>query len=239
MEKISKFNFEVEYVAGIKNVLVDLLPRFYSNDVPGTVHARSEYTYHDMIDNNVLLTHDISVLVCMNLEAVSVMLGAESGQLEMGHEFAAQIRNFLVLKGPQEQKEGEDRDRKLTIKIPARKPVENRDKKLKIRIPAQKSREEPEHEVTDEIAKEPEVTRDEDLPDLDTFLLRVVSEGRGDIDLPSILRNNYGQDLFFKTIVENPKHYQNFEVDEGLIYLRVNSGKVLCIPKILVEGQNI
>jgi hypothetical protein len=53
------------------------------------------------------------------------------------------------------------------IKIPAQKPVENGDKKLKIRIPAQKSREEPEREeqasdvmpeITDEIAKEPEVT---------------------------------------------------------------------------------
>jgi hypothetical protein len=28
-------------------------------------------------------------------------------------------------------------------------------------------------------------------------------------------------------------------VDEGLIYLRVNGGKVLCILKILVEGWNV
>jgi hypothetical protein len=79
MEKISKFNFEVEYVAGIKNVLVDVLSRLYLNDAPGTVCARSEYTYHDMIDNNVLLMHDISMPVHMNLEAASVTLGAESG----------------------------------------------------------------------------------------------------------------------------------------------------------------
>jgi hypothetical protein len=47
----------------------------------------------------------------------------------------------------------------------------------------------------------------QDLPDLDTSLLGVVSGGRDGLDLPSVLRNKYGQDLFFNTILENPKHY--------------------------------
>jgi hypothetical protein len=102
MEKISEFNFEVEYAPGIENVLADALSRLYSNDTPGTVHARSEYTYHDVIDNDVLLTHDISMPVHTDMEAASVTLGAKTGQLETGREFAARMKDFFVLKGPRE-----------------------------------------------------------------------------------------------------------------------------------------
>ena len=66
-----------------------------------------------------------------------------------------------------------------------------------------------------------------------------MSGGHDGIDLMSVLKNKYGQDLFFKTILENPKHYRNFEVNEGLVYLKTNGEKVLCIPKILVEGWNV
>jgi hypothetical protein len=102
MEKISEFNFDVEYAPGIENVLADALSRLYSNDAPGTVCARSEYTYHDVIDNDVLLTHDIMMPMRTSLEAASVMLGAETGRPETGHEFAARMKDIFVLKGPQE-----------------------------------------------------------------------------------------------------------------------------------------
>ena len=102
MEKISEFNFEVEYAPGVENVLADALSRMYSNDAPGTVRARSEYTYHDVIDNDVLLTHGISMPVLTGLEAAAVTLGAESGRPETSREFAARMRNFFVLKGPRE-----------------------------------------------------------------------------------------------------------------------------------------
>ena len=102
MEKISEFNFEVEYIPGIENVLADALSRLYSNDAPGMVRARSEYTYHDIIDNDVLLMHDISMPVRTNLEATSVTLGVESGRPETGCEFAAWMKDFFVLKGPRE-----------------------------------------------------------------------------------------------------------------------------------------
>src|ERR1700733_1605969 len=93
--------------------------------------------------------------------------------------------------------------------------------------------------MTEKLAKEPEITRERDVLEPDTLLLGVVSGGHDGIDLMSVLKNKYGQDLFFKTILENPKHYQNFEVNKGLVYLKTNGEKVLCIPKILVEGRNI
>ena len=93
----------------MENVLVDSLLRLYSNDVPSTVWARSKYTYHDMIDNDVLLQHNItnSMPICTNMEVASVTLGAGTGCPKTGHEFEACMRDFFILKGPREQKEGE------------------------------------------------------------------------------------------------------------------------------------
>ena len=244
MEKISEFNFEVQYAPGVENVLADALSRLYSNDAPGTVRARSEYTYHDIINNDVLLKHDISMPLCTSIEAAAVTLGAETGRPEMGREFAARMKNLFVLKGPREQTEGEGRDKKLTIKIPARKPDEHEDKKLKVKIPAQKGKEKSKREKcigngAEDGAEEPEIMLEQEILEPDTSLLGVVSGRRDGIDLMSVLKDKYGQDLFFKTILENPKHYRNFEVNKGLVYLKTNGEKVLCIPKILVEGQNV
>lgn len=47
IEKISEFNFHVEYIPGEDNDLPDALSRMYSNDLPGTVRAASEYTIFD------------------------------------------------------------------------------------------------------------------------------------------------------------------------------------------------
>lgn len=71
LEHISEFNFKIQYVLGVENMLADALSHIYSNDEPGTVRAASKYTTYD--DNNVLLTdalesHAISVPILVGLE---------------------------------------------------------------------------------------------------------------------------------------------------------------------------
>ena len=51
-EKISSFMFEVVYIAGSKNIVADALSWIYSNDSAGTVQARSEFSYHDVSDDD-------------------------------------------------------------------------------------------------------------------------------------------------------------------------------------------
>lgn len=133
MEKIAEFDFDVVYVPGTENILSDSLSHLYSYDEPGTVRAHSEYTYHDVIDNDVLGTHLISMPVLVGLEGESagvvppdvvsalnagssrpkprrghkVVALAETGRPETAKEFAARTRAHFVLKGPVERKEGE------------------------------------------------------------------------------------------------------------------------------------
>jgi hypothetical protein len=74
LEKVSEFDFKVIYVPGSQNILSDTLSRLYSNDEPGTVRARSEYMYHDVINNNVLSAHAISMPVLVRKEGKATLL---------------------------------------------------------------------------------------------------------------------------------------------------------------------
>ena len=80
MEKLSEFDFEVVYVPGTENILSDALSRLYSNDEPGTVRARGEYTYHDIINNDSLGAHLISMPVLVGLEGLSENLSAKTNK---------------------------------------------------------------------------------------------------------------------------------------------------------------
>ncbi|THH27321.1 hypothetical protein EUX98_g6860 [Antrodiella citrinella] len=74
LEKISEFNFQVEYVPGVENVLADALSRIYSNDSPGTVRAASEYVQYDDDEHlpQQLGSVHISAPVYVGLEAMAI-----------------------------------------------------------------------------------------------------------------------------------------------------------------------
>ncbi|PVF91624.1 hypothetical protein CPB86DRAFT_719088, partial [Serendipita vermifera] len=50
----------------------------------------------------------------------------------------------------------------------------------------------------------------------------------------------YKGDDLFKKILENPDHFEKFEVSSGLIYTRNPVGdKVLCLPSTLLKGRRV
>ena len=59
------------YIAGSENVLADALSCIYSNDSSGTIRARSEHTYHDVVDDDTALTGavDVTLPVLAGIEA--------------------------------------------------------------------------------------------------------------------------------------------------------------------------
>jgi hypothetical protein len=69
-------------------------------------------------------------------------------------------------------------------------------------------------------------------------LIDVVADGTSGFNLPYCLRNRCAEDRFFKNILEAPKEYKNFELEGGLISLRLDQRRLLCIPQIIVEGWN-
>ena len=69
LEKISNFTFEVIYITGSENVVADTLSCLYSNDSVGTVRAQSEYTYHDVVDDDTTSPIDGNIPVLAGIEA--------------------------------------------------------------------------------------------------------------------------------------------------------------------------
>ena len=110
IEKISEFDFKVVYVPGSENVIADALSRMYSADSVGTVHAQSEYTYFDVVNEDNVVLEETTMPVLASLEASTAVQkrprkalpGAETGRPETAKEFAAHVKNHFVLRPPAE-----------------------------------------------------------------------------------------------------------------------------------------
>jgi hypothetical protein len=80
---------------------------------------------------------------------------------------------------------------------------------------------------------------DLELEAMDNSLLQVVNSGWRGLDLRSIVSHRYGDDPFFKNILESPKSFRNFEVEDGAIYLKQEDVRLLCIPALVHQGRNL
>ncbi|KAF8805368.1 hypothetical protein BYT27DRAFT_7013700, partial [Phlegmacium glaucopus] len=50
----------------------------------------------------------------------------------------------------------------------------------------------------------------------------------------------YSLDLAFQCILKRPDDFRNFEVKDGIIFLKLSADKqVLCIPKVLIQGKSV
>ena len=71
----------------------------------------------------------------------------------------------------------------------------------------------------------------------ETQLLEV-SGGLG-IEFLECIRNRYGEDPFFKSILDNPGDFTNFKTREGLTFFMSEGVEVVTIPDIKVNGQGV
>ena len=72
------------------------------------------------------------------------------------------------------------------------------------------------------------------MPKVYPSLLNVISESMDGMDFIQELKGKYMDDPLFKTIIEKPKEYKIFLVENGLMYLKSEECKLLCIPNILI-----
>jgi len=160
------------------------------------------------------------------------VLNAETGRPETSAEFAKRIKNFFALKGPRERKEGGNGTQNTS--------TSNAMPKLMIRIKPQPSM------ATSAAAENgsnsdqaPQITLDDLSAQSEALSLpQLLTTSLGGIDIIEEIWNKYQLDKFYAKIVEKPKEFRNFEVDNGLIYLKERNKRVLCIPKINIQDRN-
>ena len=186
--------------------LADVLSRMYSTDVPGTVHARSEYTYHDVDNDDLEIAGgDLPILAGLDAQAAvqrrprRTVPGAETGCPETSREFDARVRNRFVLRGPVQRKEGEGTSTEKTISYEPRLTIRIKPTAAKNSLPP---------EMEGMALHAPTSPSNTGLADL-------VSSSHEGIDLLSELRKNYHKDTFFDLILKKLNEYCNFEVKDG------------------------
>ena len=233
LEKISSFVFEVVYVAGSDNVLADSLSRLYSNDAPGTVRAQSEFTEFDITDEEPMQLDTTNMVLLAGIDAIvathrdSNLPGAETGRPESSKEFAQRMKTKFILRGPQERtKGGKIQNKKLT-----------QPETINIDKASDSSDQEASNNVLDGDQSDQAHTKiDSPIPDVS--LVNVVENDAG-IDLLKELKGHYQNDTLFKSILDKPKEFRNFEVKDNLVYLKENGKNLLCIPKMIINGRSV
>ena len=206
-------------------MVADALSRIYSNDSPGTVRAPSEFTCHDVLDDDTLpVTDDIGELpVLAGVEAVVATRRSSRVRIPTAKAVAAQDMSTadedwsFVRRTPAKQKEGGNTE----YNNPG------------MDLPDVPSVPDP---PTPQATTEPALTIDLESSSDETIPL-LVQNGPG-IDLLKELRGRYAEDPFFKVVLGQPKDFRNFECKEGLVYLKENDRRVLCIPKLLVKERS-
>ena len=196
LEKISSFVFKVEYAAGNDNLLADALSRIYSNDSPGTVRARSEFTAFDVMDEDpVEIQGEMTLLAGM--EAVVAthkpprskkVLGAETGRPETSKEFAQRVKSRFVLRGPREQTEGGKESTKEKTHPPNSGHAISSDN------------------VQNDLDHDRDINTSEpnEGPIPEVTLINALETEAG-LNLPKEIKGQYKKDLAFKMILDKPK----------------------------------
>lgn len=75
----------------------------------------------------------------------------------------------------------------------------------------------------------------EDVP----TLTDLIALGDPTVDIYKGVVNRYSEDPKFAVVLKNPASYKNFEVSNGLVFLKDNGKHVLCIPDIKINGRRV
>lgn len=247
IEKISEFNFNVEYVPGLENILPDALSRLYSNDAPGTVRAQSEYTQFDDDDDLPLRLEafGISVPVLVNTEGRAarnsvtntnelkprrrsprLALPPETGRPETAKEFSKRIRK-LIVHGPRAQR-AEGAPAAADIQATDGTSVKDASETQPLTLGHR----------SDPPTTTPELSAPIETNTEDPFL-GLLAENTDGLHIPDIVRGRYQEDAFFGAILADPKQFKNFRFENGLLLLHEHGFDRLCIPNVVKTGRSV
>ncbi|KAJ3529364.1 hypothetical protein NMY22_g9024 [Coprinellus aureogranulatus] len=134
---------------------------------------------------------------------------AETGRPETGAEFARRMARHFTLLGPRGAQEGGSTSAEASSTSVNRRDEQNLDE---THLDNQDS---------------------DFIPIPDASLLDVVESSTGveGVDFLAAIRRLYPDDPVFRSVIEKPDEFDNFRVENGLVYLRDRGRHLLCIPK--------
>ncbi|OBZ66142.1 Transposon Ty3-I Gag-Pol polyprotein [Grifola frondosa] len=212
---------------------------------PGTNHVWCVTAFFAALEAQA-----ISVPVLTGSEAKAIMPARRStrlrttlpdtstGRPETSKEFAKRIKR-VVLHGPRaERQEGgspAETPQSVANDVANDSPESPSNAQKAVPAPDDARHMEPEggHPLPEDIQLS------EAAASLSNQFLGCLSENTEGIDLPAVLRGSYNVDPFFSKILEAPKQFKNFWVEDGLVFLKEQHRKLLCVPNVVRDTRSI
>ncbi|KAG9222581.1 hypothetical protein CCMSSC00406_0000541 [Pleurotus cornucopiae] len=256
LEKMSEFDFTPVYIPGTENVLSDALSRIYANDAPGTERAASEFVKFDEDSTcsfrrrTPVIVGDEARLESMPLEGISLTLNAvRRGGATESRDFAKRmVARKFVLRGPRERTEGGNKEEVNQINngpttinsLLEKEGVPGAESNLVPVIGADEALTTVNSELSPRNVQLPPPSTQDKEPSPTVSIVNVVSHQQKrdlNVDFMNEIRNNYMNDTFMASIVNTPRQYKNFTLENGLLYLVEGGRRLLCIPDAIIGGR--
>ena len=69
-------------------------------------------------------------------------------------------------------------------------------------------------------------------------LLEIIAQSAPELQFLDCLKDRYHEDSFFRQIVQEPSQFQNFHIENGLIFCWESKRYIFYITRILINNRN-
>jgi RNase H-like domain found in reverse transcriptase/Reverse transcriptase (RNA-dependent DNA polymerase)/Integrase zinc binding domain len=209
MEFLACFDFDIIYVRGETNLVVDLLSRYHESD-----HWDESYDTSQYVNTDAQLDPDGEELLWDCFEESRAMQDSNRPQhqrraLRRADESISCVPKHHVAKG-----------------------IETRQREAAELVANKESSQEPPIHQRMLLQDQADPTISESLGQLPDLRSRV----EGDCSILKHLKEGYTKDLILVKVLKNSEHHKNFEIVDGFIYTCNHAeDSILCIPSVVAE----
>jgi len=243
---LNEFDFIIQYIPGETNILADSLSRIYSDEPTGVVRSLSEYLSKDFDSDD-----ETGFLPSWRSLSSSAELSSPvyTGSAVVFEE--TRIRRSSRIASRKTKEQGLGQSEILSENSSQKRPTPlriSRSTKTELVVPASMSKDSskrdgstkssplslektPLQRVVEErveFAKEFPINESEVLEtSISPRLTEIISEGNPGINIPLGLQGRFHEDKFFAKILANPSDFKDFDVEDGLVFLNREDGRIL------------
>ncbi|QRV84578.1 Transposon Ty3-I Gag-Pol polyprotein [Ceratobasidium sp. AG-Ba] len=258
LEAINEFNFTIIHIAGEENKVADTLSRMYVDEPEGMVRAKSEYLKEDEDSEERMQLAEVhyderAPLTCPLYIGNAVVLPEDPNkEAEALGEELGEVSEGVSAKEADKAEEAPERtepvlwrsgrERKQVAKYVQPPQVPRKPRAAKPNVKALEGYTDNEAIVEPQAESEAKDNKKEEVSaggNVHTHKERERTRIYYDTS-PTLLdkiKDKYESNNLFAKVLKNPSQFKNFELIDGIIYIKQNSGKAVCVPNVDVNGR--